>query len=100
MMLRDARVEPVGRQLFPGCQQAEAFAGYDPMEITLLRANRTVAFEQAIDLALDLISDAPAMASTLFQAPSVLGRRARLHPYPIIDQSVRIAETQTGQLSS
>src|SRR5216684_815069 len=75
MMLRDARVERIGRQLFPGCQQAEAFARYDPMEISLLRANRAVAFLHAIDLAFDLISDATAMASALFQmAPSELIR--------------------------
>ena len=63
MMLRDARVELVGRQLFPGCQQVEAFASYDPMEISLLRANRAVAFLHAINLAFDLIPDATAMAS-------------------------------------
>src|SRR5216683_1579635 len=67
MMLRDARVERVGRQLFPGCQQAEAFAGYDPMEISLLRANRAVAFDRMVDLAFDLVPDATAMASALFQ---------------------------------
>src|SRR5579864_6998185 len=67
MMLRDARVKTIGRQLFPGCQQAEAFARHDPMEISLLRANRAIAFLHAIDLAFDLVSDATAMASAAME---------------------------------
>src|SRR6185437_5846286 len=63
MMLRDAGVERIGREIFRRRQQLEVFPRHDPMKISLLRADRAVAFADAFRTALDFESDPPAVAS-------------------------------------
>src|SRR5208282_2036926 len=50
-MLRDFRVESVGRDVVRRCDQPERGALNDPVDVALLRANRAVAFRDALELA-------------------------------------------------
>src|ERR1700730_382386 len=63
MMLRDARIEGVGRDVLDRRHQAKALPGHDPVQIPLLRADRAIAFAHALGTACDLESDSSAMAS-------------------------------------
>src|ERR1019366_4330139 len=62
-MLRDFRVEGVGRDVIGRCDQPERGPLNDPVEVALLRANRAVAFRDALELALHFEADASTMAS-------------------------------------
>jgi hypothetical protein len=63
VMLRRVSIESVGRQVFPRREQTKLVARDDPVKIALLRADRAVAFAEAIGRTLDLVRDASAMAS-------------------------------------
>src|SRR6202790_3047899 len=63
MMLRDARIEGVGRDVLDRRYQAKALPGHDPVQIPFLRADRAIAFAHALGTARDLESDSSAMAS-------------------------------------
>ncbi len=57
------RVEGIGRDIVRLSQQPERAAWNDPMDVSLLRANRAVAFRDALEIAADFEADASAMAS-------------------------------------
>src|SRR5271154_6954827 len=63
VVLRHVSIESVNGEIVPRCEQAEFIARDDPMKIALLRANRAVALSNPTGRTLDLIHDAPAMAS-------------------------------------
>src|ERR1019366_3749211 len=62
-MLRDFRVEGVGRDVIGRRDQPERGPLNDPVEVALLRANRAVALRYALELALHFEADASTMAS-------------------------------------
>src|SRR4029077_9723580 len=62
-MLRGFRVERVRRTVVWLRQRPEPTARNDPMDVAFLRANRAVAFGDAVERASHLEADAPAMAS-------------------------------------
>src|SRR5208282_2016779 len=62
-MFRDFRVEGVGRDVIGRCEQPERGPLNDPVEVALLRANRAVAFRDALELASHFEADASTMAS-------------------------------------
>src|SRR5271156_1324237 len=71
-MLCDFRVEGIGRDVVGRGQQTERAAIDDPMKVSLLGADGAVAFGDAIEVAPDLETDAPAMASAAIG--SICGR--------------------------
>src|SRR5208282_2678926 len=62
-MLCDFRVEGVGRDIIGRREQPERGPRNDPVEVALLRANRAVAFRDAIELAPHLEAPTSTMAS-------------------------------------
>src|ERR1017187_2683252 len=62
-MLGDFRVEGVGHDVIGRCDQPERGPLNDPVEVALLRANRAVAFRDALELALHFEADASTVAS-------------------------------------
>jgi hypothetical protein len=62
-MLCDFRIECIRSDIVRRREQPERGPLDDPMEVALLRANRAVAFRDALELAPDFEADASAMAS-------------------------------------
>src|SRR5579883_461471 len=70
VMPRHAGIEAINRELLPGRQQSKALARDDPVDITLLRADRAVAYDRAFDWSTHFEGDRPAVAS-----PAIKPRR-------------------------
>jgi len=76
VMLRDASVEPVRRELSFATQELELLARHDQVKETLLGADRAVALGDAIELRRHAKADASAVTSAL----------VRLHGRSLVDR--------------
>src|SRR3981189_2207761 len=64
-VLRDAGVEPVGREIVPAAEKLEALRRHDQMQDTLLGADRAVADRDAIEIGRHAEAHAAAVTSAL-----------------------------------
>src|SRR5579884_2403181 len=71
VMLRDAGVEGVGDNSVIRAEQPEALTRHDPVQVTLLRTDRTVALDRFLELALDLERNLSAMTSASISSHSL-----------------------------
>ena len=62
-MLRGFRVEGVGRDIVGFGEQAERGPLDDPVDVAFLRADRAIAFRDALEIALHFEANASAMTS-------------------------------------